>query len=72
MKTFYVLTTLSKCRPWLDTFSSFLIDLHLGIHTLNKAFGCSSLSLRDGSLSVKDRPKALKGNSIQAFTPVSH
>lgn len=49
MKTLYVLTTLSKCRPWLDTLSSFLIDLRLGIQILNKAFGCSSLSLRDGS-----------------------
>lgn len=51
MKTLYVLTTLSKCRPWMDTFSSFVIDLHLGLQSLNKAFGCPSLSLRDGSWS---------------------
>lgn len=61
MKTLYISTSLSKCRPWLDTFSSFLFDLHLGIQILNKAFGCSSLSLRDGSWSWCQRSRTVPG-----------
>lgn len=74
MKTFQVLTALRKCRPWWDTFSSFLIDLRLGVHILNEACGCSSLSQRwlmTLMSKVKVCPGALKGNSVYSSLPQS-